>query len=217
MLGPLVSTSMQRRAPTGGRPPATAEEIDGDHPQRFRAGPIDVLHPAIVFPIASLSNACAIQVHPVATTSAHGLATSRDCERDRWWPSLMLSCGSNERPTHRHRVSSCVFNERLGHASPPRCNNVRQRDSRPSAFAKKIDGGHPKCLFAGPMNVLHTANVSRPAWSLNAWALVAVLVVHPKCPLDQLGPSKELPRKSTHSPAVPQQEERITAKPRGES
>jgi len=42
-------------------------------------------------------------------------------------------------------------------------------------------------------------------------------VVQPKRPLDQLGPSKELPRKSTHSPAFPQREERITAKPRGES
>jgi len=65
--------------------------------------------------------------------------------------------------------------------------------------------------ICGPKGCIQVLDVW-PFWAPPLW-----FVIQPKGPLDQHGPSKELPRKSTHSPAFPKREERITANPRGES
>jgi len=129
MLGPYKSNPLRRRARTGGRPPAIAAEIDGGHPQRFRADPMNVLHAAMVSPMAWSLDVWALEFHPAATTCAHGLATARNCRRDRRWPSQMPPRGSNERFAQRHGVPDSVVIECLGHTSVTRCDDVRIRVS----------------------------------------------------------------------------------------
>jgi len=123
-LRPYKSTPLHRRAPTGGRPPSSANEIDGCHMRRFRAGPMSVLHTAMVSPIAWPLNACVMQVLPAATMCAHVHATARDCGRDPCWPSPMLPRGFNECLAHRHRVPYWAFIECLGHTCPLGCIDI---------------------------------------------------------------------------------------------
>jgi len=78
------STPPQPRTCAGWRPPANAREIDGDHPQGIRTSATELLHHAMVSPIAWPSNYWATQVHPAPTACMRGLATTRKCQSDRW-------------------------------------------------------------------------------------------------------------------------------------